>query len=130
MIGIKGIKMPESCNSCLYCRDNGYLTAQCKLNNFETVEDLRNNKRDENCPLVDLGSEDMSWEELKGLAKDEIVFEHKEIGYFQIDSIFFSMQFFICGDIYFNDTKIFEDKKPFQMWQIINALTGDNKCQK
>ena len=114
MIGIKGMELPKSCASCPLLKVKGCFTVF-----------LHQDIRDKNCPLVDLGSEDMSWEELKGLAKDEIVFEHKEIGYFQIDSIFFSMQFFICGDIYFNDTKIFEDKTPFQMWQIINALTGE-----
>ena len=124
MIGIKGMKIPENAET---CRFRHSIFNYCVIDKDRNTIKVDNNDKCLNCPLVDLGSEDMSWEELKGLAKDEIVFEHKEIGYFQIDSIFFSMQFFICGDIYFNDTKIFEDKKPFEMFQIINALTGEKK---
>ena len=129
MIGIKGMKMPKGCAECRNrCRDFDTLSFS------KRVSEKYKNERLEHCPLIDLGSEDMSWEELKGLAKDKIVFEHTIFKYFRISNKQCTMSFYKGGDIYFTnkdvnyeDIKIFENKKPFEMFQIINALTGENK---
>ena len=130
MIGIKDMEMPKGCATCPI---TDKICAAFALDKELKRNDLKIS-RHPLCPLVDLGSEDMSWEELKELAKDKIVFEHTIFKHFRISNKQCTMSFYKGGDIYFTnkdvkyeDIKIFEDKKPFQMWQIINALTGENK---
>ena len=126
MIGIK-MQMPKSCDKCKFCIDNGYLTSQCRLN-FETVEDLRLNKIDKNCPLIDLGSEDMSFNDLFKKIEDKIsvIYDNHFCVNFGDGSIFLS--FYDDNKIIIsteNDFIKFENIKPFQMWQIIQALVGE-----
>lgn len=124
MIGIK-MQMPKSCDKCKFCIDNGYLTSQCRLN-FETVEDLRLNKIDKNCPLIDLGNEDMSWEDLKEKAKQFIEKTEKDVygkEYFEINSLSFWQDGAVLDK--HNDIISWKNQMPYQMWQIIQALVGE-----
>ena len=127
MIGIKGMQMPKGCKNCLIgCNDYTDLIAFQKKN----PEDYCN-QRLKTCRIVDLGSEDMSWEKLKEKAKSFIekidkTIERRNVEYFEID---------ICGLSFWEDGIVLDEhndiiltnKTPFEMWQIINALTGEHK---
>ena len=124
MIGIKGIKMPKGCAECRNrCRDFD------KLSFSKRVSEKYKNERLEHCPLVDLGSEDMSWEELvekvKELNLKDSIFKDD---CFLIPIVNDKWEFFEDGDIHDGGSfGLKTNQKPYQMWQIINALTGDNK---
>lgn len=127
MIGIKGMELPKSCSS---CEITEYYCHICPIIG-ESKLDYKDN-RNPNCPLVDIGKEDMSWEELVEKCKSE----------FNVDvsdnkSIIINLS---CGDlvVYFNKDKSISfyteseknsiyDKSYFKMYQIIKSLVGDER---
>ena len=120
MIGIK-MDLPKSCKEC---------DLNCTLYRTFNEEEYEI-KRHPNCPLVDLGKEDMSWEEL--------VEKVKELSGSQINDNNFALRnynivFFKNGKIgsyydngyitFINDERIL---KFFEMYQIIKSLVGDER---
>lgn len=121
MIGIKGMQMPKNSKT---CRFRHSIFDYCVIDKDRNTIKTDNNDKCLNCPLVDLGSEDMSWEELKEKCK-QIKDTENIIFTFEVNE-----EVLIVKKLnrYFRQNTT--DLTPFQIWQIINALTGDNKCQK
>ena len=137
MIGIKGMELPKSCRTmdgneraeqskCCPFEDYGFCWLDEKRLTFEFIND-----RHLNCPLVDLGKEDMSWEELvekvKAIKDLKITFDPDGVFSFIIN--FFDDEIII----YFNRLNCVliknkrHSKTPYQMYQIIKALTGETE---
>ena len=127
MIGIKGMELPKNAET---CRFRHSIYDWCVIDK----KPLKRNKSDKClvCPLVDLGKEDMSWEEL--------VEKVKELKGVNIDTIKnriylskFNISFEKTGEIYlsFGTSQLYitiKDKiKPFKMYQIIKSLVGDER---
>jgi len=119
MIAIKGMEMPKGCKNCLIgCGSYTDLIAFQKHN----PEDYAN-KRLETCRLVDLGKEDMSWDELVEKVRNyNKIYIPNDISFIRLYQICFNR----IGDIFFlNDKRL--KKTPFQMYQIIKSLVGDER---
>lgn len=122
MIGIK-MEMPKSCASCPLLKVKGCFTVF-----------LHQDIRDKNCPLIDLGKEDMDFEDLKEKCKNISTGNYNHYFSVRIDSgTIFS--FYETGTISIeqeNDLtkddyiEIF-NKTPFEMYQIIKSLVGDER---
>lgn len=134
MIGIKGMELPKSCNNCRFCviattvNDLGML---CGVNtDIDTVCGFTSS-RHPNCPLVDLGKEDMSWKELIEKIKNiKFVCLGRNKKWFYIAFGGYAIEFHNDGTIFLScehSFNLFENKKPFEMWQIIKALVGGEK---
>jgi hypothetical protein len=133
MIGIKGMELPKSCRTmdgneraeqskCCPFEDYGFCWLDEKRLTFEFI-----NTRHPNCPLVDLGKEDMDFEDLKEKCKNISTGNYNHYFSVRIDSgTIFS--FYETGTISIeqeNDLtkddyiQIF-NKTPFEMYQIIS----------
>lgn len=154
MIGIKGMKMPKSCKECAFCED----FCEEIFCQMESVSIKDENIRQSFCPLVDLGKEDMSWEELVENVEKLKIFktwnnyeERIPLAHFVIDdeitpSVFYlnflgetrDWVFYKNGlvllrysNLTANNSKIEieiqQTSTNYKMWQIIKALTGENK---
>jgi len=127
MIGIKGMELPKSCAKCRF-KDSLHGIYYC-LFNCEAITDYGWQKqRAYFCPLVDLGKEDMSWEELKEKVKKlipKIEIWGKSNEYFDIR--IGGLCFWQDGEILNDENTILTDKTPYQMYQIIKALTGETE---
>jgi len=128
MIGIKGMELPKSCAICEFHRFVNLARFICLRTN-KTLGDIT--KIDKDCPIVDLGKEDMSWEELKEKCKSFIkkidkTAEGRNIEYFEIEP---------CGLSFWEDGIILDEHNDiiltkqnyYQMYQIIKSLVGDQK---
>lgn len=130
MIGIKGMELPKSCSS---CEITEYYCHICPIIG-ESKLDYKDN-RNPNCPLVDLGKEDMSWEELvekvKELKSDLLTINEDYIRYRSFAECWDCLEFGIDNQIvfkYMDEQKVIHtDKSFFQMYQIIKSLVGDER---
>ena len=131
MIAIK-MDMPKDCESCRFNEYGCIFLQRIEIDEYEKTK----NTRHKDCPLVDLGSEDMSWEELKEILKQYTLEKYKGIFILKIENeyIYFSsakLQLFTFhknGDIITDDMyKIFKNAKYYFMYQIIKALIGDER---
>ena len=144
MIAIKGMDMPKSCKECDF-----YLLGENSCSRTGFIINCNNNIMDKNCPLIDLGSEDMSWEELVNKCKSEFSqknfqYEENQFGYSkkhitkinfliedenypdEVGCIRFREDCVVECGAYAPSEGFFKSKiKPFQMWQIIQALVGE-----
>ena len=119
MIGIKGMELPKSCKECAFCEE----FCEEKFCQMESVSIKDENIRQSFCPLVDLGKEDMSWEELVEKVRNyNKIYIPNDISFIRLYQICFNR----IGDIFFlNDKRL--KKTPYQMYQIIKSLVGDQK---
>jgi len=131
MIGID-MELPKSCKECAFCEE----FCEEKFCKMESVSIKDENIRQSFCPLVDLGKEDMSWDELKekAILKKETVLYNRGKKKQEWFALFLDneqrWEFFQDGHIYFNSDdwagfNIFENQTPFHMWQIIQVLVGE-----
>lgn len=126
MIGID-MELPKGCASCPI---TDKICIAFALDKELKRGDLKIS-RHPNCPLVDLGKEDMSWEELKEKCKSFIkkidkTAEGRNIEYFEIEP---------CGLSFWEDYIILDEHNDIvltkqnycQMYQIIKSLVGDER---
>lgn len=140
MIGID-MELPKGCNSCplkvpKFIKEAMDWIDLCPYTEEVIIGDEYENKRcDKGCPLVDLGSEDMSWEELvekvKELKSDLLTINEDYIRYRSFAECWDCLEFGIDNQIifkYMDEQKVIHtDKSFFQMYQIIKSLVGDQK---
>lgn len=126
MIGID-MELPKSCNNCIFCvvaTTINDLDMLCGVNpDIDTVRGFISS-RHPNCKLVDLGKEDMSWDDLK-IKCDNLTtdIQFSSDGFdFECKGIWFNR----VGTIFSSKLNI-EDLKPFEMYQIIKSLVGDER---
>ena len=121
MIGIKGMELPKSCKECFLNIEGFSNNSYCRKTKLETTK--YNNKRHTKCPLLDLGKEDMSWDELVEKVRNyNKIYIPNDISFIRLYQICFNR----IGDIFFlNDKRL--KKTPFQMYQIIKSLVGDER---
>jgi hypothetical protein len=126
MIGIKGMELPKSCAICEFHRFVNLARFICLRTN-KTLGDIT--KIDKDCPIVDLGKEDMSWEELVLKLGDKALNKSSELGCiekFEIEP---------CGLSFYKNGAILDEhndyilikQTPYQMYQIIKSLVGDER---
>ena len=121
MIGID-MELPKSCKECAFCEE----FCEEKFCQMESVSIKDENIRQSFCPLVNLGSEDMSWEELKEKCKSFIkkidkTAEVRNIEYFEIEPC--GLSFWEDGIILDEHNDIILTKQSYyQMYQIIKSL--------
>jgi len=135
MIGIKGMELPKNCSGCPLRADSGIAFYKCNRLN-KRLSDV--SKIDKDCPLVDLGKEDMSWEELVEKCSNFKNIHHENVGT-ECENLWikypkskhydgYYVEFTKEGLVYFNESDTLGlNKKPFEMWQIINTLIGDER---
>ena len=127
MIGIKGMELPKSCKECAFCEE----FCEEKFCKMESVSIKDETIRQSFCPLVDLGKEDMSWEELKEKCKSFIkkidkTAEVRNIEYFEIEPC--GLSFWEDGIILDEHNDIILTKQSYyQMYQIIKSLVVDER---
>lgn len=129
MIGID-MELPKGCASCKICCCKGY-------NDLVTYEepDEWEYKRLPDCPLVDLGKEDMSWEELvekvKELKSELLSIRNDCIVCVSFLGAWDCLEFGIDNQIVFKylaeEKTINTDRSFYQMYQIIKSLVGDER---
>ena len=138
MIGID-IELPKSCGSCHFLQissmsNNNDVSGLC-YDLREYVSSTNENPKDCRCRLVDLGKEDMSWEELvekvKELKSDLLTINEDYIRYRSFAECWDCLEFGIDNQIvfkYMDEQKVIHtDKSFFQMYQIIKSLVGDER---
>ena len=134
MIGIKGMELPKSCKECFLNIEGFSNNSYCRKTKLETTK--YNNKRHPNCPLVDLGKEDMSWDELveKVNKISDPFSKNFTIDDRSIDLKRYNIVFMKNGDIgvYYDGeyiSYITNEKRVnyTQMHQIIKSLVGDER---
>jgi len=132
MIGIKGMELPKSCKECAFCEE----FCEEKFCQMESVSIKDENIRQSFCPLVDLGKEDMSWEELveKVNKISDPFSKNFTIDDRSIDLKRYNIVFMKNGDIgvYYDGeyiSYITNEKRVnyTQMHQIIKSLVGDER---
>lgn len=117
MIGIKGMELPKNCASCPLVRVKGCFTIF-----------LHQDIRDKNCPLVDLGKEDMSWEELVEKCKDlKGIYEITVFPTYITFGILFTQFYFQKNGYMVVDQNSIKKIGYSQMYQIIKSLVGDER---
>ena len=127
MIGIKGMELPKSCKECAFCEE----FCEEKFCKMESVSIKDETIRQSFCPLVDLGKEDLSWEELKEKCKSFIkkidkTAEVRNIEYFEIEPC--GLSFWEDGIILDEHNDIILTKQSYyQMYQIIKSLVVDER---
>ena len=133
MIGIKGMELPKSCAICEFHRFVNLARFICLRTN-KTLGDIT--KIDKDCPIVDLGKEDMSWDELveKVNKISDPFSKNFTIDDRSIDLKRYNIVFMKNGDIgvYYDGeyiSYITNEKRVnyTQMHQIIKSLVGDER---
>ena len=127
MIGIN-MELPKDCESCRFNEYGCIFLERIDIDEYEKTKNVRR----KDCPLVDLGKEDMSWEELVESFK-----KSKEVNVDTIKNRIYLSKFNISfkknGEIYlcFGTSQIYITRKekitPYQMYQIIKSLVGDER---
>lgn len=127
MIGIY-MELPKSCSECNFgnwVNDN----IVCEINLNVIRKDSVMDKRADFCKLVDLGKEDMSWEELVEKVKGMPNIEFGEISrlkHIKIN-VTFNPLYYYESRLFCSKNLAFESIKPYQMYQIIKSLVGDER---
>jgi hypothetical protein len=153
MIGIKGMELPISTQKCpFFKRDSHFengttivsgmfcLATGKKICDVDNILPLYSCKRCPHWPLVDLGKEDMSWEELVDECMsfpvdsgEQLIYVEKKdcITYRPFELSTHKIEFGIDNQIVFkyaDEEKIIHtDRSFYQMYQIIKSLVGDQK---
>jgi hypothetical protein len=125
------MEMPESCSCCpMMCpMYTSYLISKnfCSDVNKPIPKDEYQNKRYQGCPLIELPSENMTWEELvekvKSLNSKYIQIEKDRIIIDEIEKISFIKN----GAITRFSSIIAIGRTNFQMYQIIKSLVGEGR---
>jgi len=126
MIGIKGMELPKGCivcpikDSCKSIKEH-----QDEYNKFLEYYTGYDN-RFAWCNLIDLGKEDLSWDELVekvGKYKNTIRISSDKFDFIIGDYLVF----YKTGRITLMGAIINEHIKPYQMYQIIKSLVGDER---
>lgn len=130
MIGID-MELPKSCAKCRF-KDSLHGIYYCLFNREAITDYGWQKQRADFCPLVDLGKEDMSWEELVEKVKELLIKIHIELETFSLED--YNIKFYKNGHIgvYYDGnyiTFITNDGKTnyYQMYQIIKSLVGVQK---
>jgi len=132
---IEGMEMPKGCNDCplkvqKFINEITDFIDLCPYTQEVIIKDKYTNKKCKDCPLKEYPeNKDMSWKELiEKIKKIKFVCLGKNKRWFYIAFSGYAIEFHNDGTIFLScehSFNLFENKKPFEMWQIIKALVGE-----